>query len=109
MDNDRLFLSVVTIGEIQRGVSNFPPSRRQDDLTDWLQNALLVRFQDRVLPLNTNVMLTWGKLTAQGRTLSAIDSLIAALALHHGLCLVTRNVKDFSSIDLKIFNPWDSA
>lgn len=106
IDDERLFLSVITIGEIQRGVAKLPASKRRQELDEWLNTALRMRFQQRILPLTVEVMLTWGKLSAQGRTLPAMDSLIAALALHHDLYLVTRNVKDFDGTSVKIFNPW---
>jgi tRNA(fMet)-specific endonuclease VapC len=106
IDDERLFLSVITIGEIQRGVAKLSASKRRQELDEWLNTALRVRFQHRILPLTVEVMLTWGKLSAQGRTLPAMDSLIAAIALHHDLYLVTRNVKDFDGTSVKIFNPW---
>lgn len=102
----QLYLSVVTIGELQRGIAKLPPSTRKESLEQWLQNDLLLRFHNRILPLTVDVMMTWGKLTAQGRTLPAIDSLIAALALHYDYHLVTRNVKDFDGTTVKLFNPW---
>lgn len=108
VNDERLFLSVITIGEIQRGVSKLPNSRRKHQLEDWLQSELLIRFRDRILPLTLEVMLTWGKLTARGRTLPAVDSLIAALAVHYDMYLVTRNVKDFSGTPADIFNPWET-
>lgn len=107
IDDQHLYLSVITIGEIQRGIAKLPESHRKRRLEEWLQEDLLSRFQGRVLPLTLDVMLTWGRLTAQGRTLPAIDSLIAAIALHHQLCLVTRNVKDFDGSGVQIMNPWE--
>ena len=106
-DDARLYLTVVTVGEIQRGIAKLVPSRRQEQLDRWLHEELIVRFRDNVLPLTVDVMLTWGKLTASGRTLPAIDSLIAALALHHNFALVTRNAKDFDGTAVKIVNPWN--
>ncbi|MEM7129793.1 MAG: type II toxin-antitoxin system VapC family toxin [Chloroflexota bacterium] len=107
-EDTRQFLSVITIGEIQRGIARLPESRRRKELEEWLEGKLLARFRDRILPLTVDVMLTWGKLTAQGRTLPAVDSMIAALALYHDFVLVTRNTKDFDGTNVKIFNPWDS-
>lgn len=108
IDDKHLYLSVITIGEIQRGIAKLPESHRKHRLEEWLQEDLLRRFQGRILPLSLDVMLTWGRLTAQGRTLPAIDSLIAATALHHQLCLVTRNVKDFDGTGVQLLNPWEA-
>lgn len=107
-DDARLHLSVITIGEIQRGIIRLPESRRRTELDEWLREGLLVRFNGRILPLTVDIMLTWGNLTAAGRTLPAVDSMIAAIAICHNLTLVTRNVKDFDGTDVKILNPWDS-
>jgi len=108
IDDAHLFLSVLTIGEIQRGIAKLPDSSRRKALEVWLQEDLFVRFQDRILPLTVETMLVWGNLIAQSRTLPAMDSMIAALALHHDLCLVTRNVRDFNDTNVKILNPWVS-
>lgn len=108
IDDEHLFLSVITIGEIQRGIMKLAASQRKRELERWLQSALLVRFQDRILSLNVDVMLKWGELTAQGRTLPAVDSMIAALALHYDLYLVTRNVRDFEGTKIKLVNPWEA-
>ncbi|MCB0107794.1 MAG: type II toxin-antitoxin system VapC family toxin [Caldilineaceae bacterium] len=108
IDDERLFLSVITIGEIARGISRLPESKRKKSLDEWLRGELLIRFQNRILPLTTEVMLTWGKLLASRRTLPAVDSMIAATVLYHDLFLVTRNVKDFKGTDVKLVNPWES-
>ena len=82
VDDERLYLSVITIGEVSRGIAKLPDSKRRQELRAWLDTALLSRFQDRILVIDIPVMLAWGKLTArldgQGRPLPAIDSLIAA-------------------------------
>lgn len=107
-----LFLSVLSVGEIQRGIERLAESRRKDELRQWLEQALLPRFADRLLPLNAEIMLLWGTLTArqesQGRKMSAFDSLIAATALFHHLTLVTRNEADFANSGVTIVNPWDA-
>ncbi|MCS7061988.1 MAG: type II toxin-antitoxin system VapC family toxin [Anaerolineae bacterium] len=112
LDPDSIYLSVITIGELRKGIEKLPDSPRRDKLFDWLVNELLVRFQDRILALDVDVMLTWGKLVGRleqsGRRLSAIDSLIAALALARSCSLVTRNEADFKGVGLKIINPWQN-
>ncbi len=110
-DDNRLYLSAITIGEIQRGISRLPDSQRKTELETWLRNDLLVRFVARTAELNTPVMLRWGALVAalegKGRSLPALDSLIAALALHYDFHLVTRNEWDFEGTGVTIVNPWN--
>ena len=107
---ESLYLSAVTIGEIQFGTSQRPASNRRTELEVWLNEALLGQFDDRVLALDTETFMPWGKLTAEqkriGKSLAVMDSLIAATALHHKLVLVTRNVIDFNVRELSILNPW---
>jgi len=110
---DVLFLSVVTIGEIQQGISRLPVSQRQMDLRVWLEESLLAVYADRILPIDTAVMIHWGTLTArlrkQGKKMPVMDALIAAIALQHNLTLVTRNVADFAHTGLPLINPWDET
>ena len=110
IDDQLVYLSVITIGEIKRGIEKLPNSQRKRILNNWLNEDLLLRFDDKILAIDLPVMFTWGKLIAklegQGRALPAIDSLIAATAHHHDLNLVTRNEKDFDSTDVAIINPW---
>jgi toxin FitB len=110
MDEDKLFLSAITIGEIKRGIEKLADSNRKSALAEWLEGDLLIRFTDRILPIDTPVMLVWGQLTAdlekQGRRMPAIDSLIAATCLQGGLDLVTRNEGDFVHSGVTVINPW---
>ena len=106
---EALFLSTVTIGEIQKGISQLPASKRQSELEIWLEE-LIYRYDKRVLPLGTEVMKQWGQLIGslgkQGYALSLMDSLIAATALTHSLVLVTRNEPDFAATKVIVLNPW---
>jgi predicted nucleic acid-binding protein len=110
IDEDRLFLSVITIGEIKKGVEKLANSTRKSALSEWLEDELLVRFGERLLPIDIEVVLVWGKLIAglekQGRPMPAIDSLIAATALKGSLNLVTRNDGDFAHCGVALLNPW---
>lgn len=110
IDEERLFLSAITIGEIKKGIEKLPDSKRKSALAEWLEQDLLIRFKERILPIDTHTMLVWGALAAglekQGRTMPAIDSLIAAIALHGNLRLVTRNESDFAHSGAIIANPW---
>ena len=110
IDNSLIYLSVITIGELTKGIERLPESKRKTLLRDWLNDELLLRFQGHLLPLDTEVMLTWGALTAtleqKGRKLSAMDSLIAATAVQGQFILVTRNAADFVDTGVTILNPW---
>jgi predicted nucleic acid-binding protein len=110
LDPNSVYLSVITIGELRKGIEKLPESTRKDRLRNWLNDELLVRFSERILSLDVDVMLTWGELTARleqvGRPLQAMDSLIAALALHHQCSLVTRNEDDFKDTGVAVVNPW---
>lgn len=110
VDEDRVFLSVVTLAEIQRGVDLLPRSRKRDRLARWRDGELLDRFETRVLDVTQAVAREWGTLTAHaqrsGRPIGAMDAFIAATARVHRLTLVTRNDGDFTSTGVELFNPW---
>jgi tRNA(fMet)-specific endonuclease VapC len=110
LDPNTIYLSVITIGEIRKGIEKLPPSKRRDGVKGWLEEDLLLRFQGRILEITTGVMLIWGELTGrlenEGRRITAIDSLLAATALHGNYRLVTRNEHDFQHTGVTIINPW---
>jgi len=110
VDELLLSLSVITIGEIKKGIEKLPESPRKQELTEWLEHNLLERFRDRIVDLDIHVMLCWGELTARleisGKPMPAIDSLIAATALQGEYVLVTRNTADFEYAGIRTFNPW---
>lgn len=110
LDPESVFLSVITVGELKRGVEKLSDSRRKIVLADWLTGDLLIRFGDHILPIDIPVMLTWGALVARlealGKPIPAIDSLLAATAVEAGLTLVTRNVRHFEAIGVSLLNPW---
>jgi toxin FitB len=110
LDQTAVYLSVITIGEIHRGIERLPESAKRDRLRAWLTDDLLVRFGDRIVPIDVGVMIAWGSMVArlirEGRPLSAMDSLIAAQAIHHGYSLVTRNESDFRDTGVNVVNPW---
>lgn len=109
IDDEHIYLSVITLGEIKKGIEKLPDSARKETLAEWLEEDLLSRFQGRILGIDASVMLTWGilmaKLEQQGTPMPAMDSLIAAIALHGNLTLVTRNVQDFQNSETILFNP----
>ena len=112
VDAAYLYLSVVTIGEIRKGIEKLADSRRKTELLAWLQHDLLIRFRSTILPLDVETMLVWGtmngQLARQGTPLPAIDSLLAALAVRYDLTLVTRNIADFKAAPITLFNPWEN-
>ncbi|MDQ6971614.1 MAG: type II toxin-antitoxin system VapC family toxin [Mariprofundaceae bacterium] len=106
--DDSLYISVLTIGEIRKGVELLADGARREKLRVWLEHDLPDWFESRVLAVDMPVAERWGKLQAEaGRSVPAIDSLLAATALHHELRMVTRNVQDFVFTGLELINPWD--
>jgi toxin FitB len=107
---DSLYLSVITMGEIAKGIHKLIESQRKDSLQIWLTQVLPTRFSGRILGIEVATMLLWGELVGrlekQGRSLPVMDSLIAAIALQNSLSLVTRNENDFAGTDVEIVNPW---
>lgn len=110
LEREQVYLSVITIGEITKGIEKLPESERKQNLRDWLEHDLFPRFHGRILPLDTDVLIQWGgllaRLEAGGNPMPAIDSLIAATVLTHAMTLVTRNVSDFESTGIEMINPW---
>ena len=106
-----LFLSVVSLGEIRKGFTLLPESKRRAYLEDWLQNDLLPWFEGRILPVTQAIANRWGILDGEsqlrGAPLNTADGMIAATALEHNLTLVTRNAKDFADLGVPILNPWE--
>lgn len=102
-----LFISVLTLGELRKGIESLVVSERRSSLLDWLEVELPTFFSGRILPIDSHVADCWGCLMgAAERPIPAIDSLIGATAAHHGLRLVTRNVRDFADLGLEVINPW---
>jgi toxin FitB len=111
IDEEKLFISVITIGEVQHGIERLPASHRKTELLVWLNNALIDRFQTRILPLDTPTMFLWGSLAARmhqaGRPMGLMDSLMIATALHNNLVIATRNTSDFLPCGVQVINPWE--
>lgn len=109
--NQDLYLSVITIGEITKGIALLETGKRKKDLLQWVQ-GLLRDFADSVLPVDCDTARIWGELTAncrkKGKLLPASDGLIAATAMQHGLYVMTRNVADFETTGVMLLNPWDN-
>jgi predicted nucleic acid-binding protein len=112
-NDDQLYFSVVSLGEILKGVTVLPESKRRSQLQQWLDETLRPWFQGRILSVNEPIAERWGVLAGQcqlrGRPLKVVDGFIAATALEHDLTIVTRNVKDFADLGVTVFNPWDAV
>lgn len=111
-EETELHIAAMTLAELQRGVARLPASRRKTELGDWL-TQLHAGFAGRVLSFTAETAGYWGEMCARaeadGRTLAAFDSLIAATALEHGLVLVTRNTADFAAAPVVVVDPWKEA
>ena len=111
-DEDRLFVSVITLGELRRGVEKLAAGARRTGLDAWLRYDLPERFEGRVVGVDAQTADAWGRIVAdrerQGRRLGAIDALVAATAVRHELTLVTRNTRDFEPTVAALANPWES-
>lgn len=110
--NRDLFLSVITIGEIAKGIALLDSGRRKNTYSEFLQ-GLEQDYGSRILPLDFETALIWGELSAAGRKsgkpVSASDGLIAATGIRHGLRVMTRNVSVFAETGARIYNPWEEA
>lgn len=107
-DGDCLYFSVLSVGEIRRGIERLTDEGRRLTLTGWLESELLPWFGSRLLLVDLAIAECWGWLLAQAeRPLPSIDSLLAATAITHDLALVTRNVVDFNLPSIKVVNPWN--
>jgi len=103
-----LFLSVLTLGEIRKGIERLGDLARRRKLLDWLEVELPNYFVGQMLTIDAHTADRWGRLMASaGRPLSAIDGLLAATALQHDLTLVTRNTRDFARLHVQLINPWE--
>ena len=104
------YISVLTFGEIYKGIEKLPESGKKEDLRIWVENDLKNRFQNRIVGVDLRISEIWGKIqcTAEknGRPMPAIDSLIAATGIANDLIVVTRNVSDMEQSGVKLFNPW---
>jgi predicted nucleic acid-binding protein len=107
-----LYISVITIGEISKGIALLPDSRKKHDLTSWLE-GLCTEYKDRLLPIDREIAQIWGEITAraqlQGEQLPLSDGLIASTALCHGLHVMTRNTRHFQISGALIVDPWSSS
>jgi toxin FitB len=108
-----LYLSVLTLGEIRKGLAALPQGKRRSRLETWLEVELRARFSGRILLIDAAVADRWGLLAAnaksKGKPLSSIDGLLAATAIHYNLTIVSRNISDFTSTQVPVINLWKSS
>jgi toxin FitB len=111
-DETLLHLSVLTLGEIRKGIAGLQQSARRSQLESWLEVDLQARFSGRILPVSAAIADRWGVLAAESkrkeRPLSVIDGLLAATALQFNFTIVSRNVNDFADTRVPVVNPWET-
>src|SRR5580658_7481628 len=111
-DEDRLFMSVVTLAELQHGVERLAAGVRRERLEEWLNEELRQRFEGRIVPVNEDIAKSWGKLMARsearGKRMNLMDGFLAATCLVLGLTIVTRDLGDFAESGCATFSPWDA-
>jgi len=110
IDDQNIYLSVITFGEIQKGISKLKNSKKKDKLRNWFDNILSKKFENRIVNISNIISKTWGHILGlselAGKKLPVIDTLIASSALVNNYTLVTRNTKDFQLSGCKLLNPW---
>ena len=110
VDEDRVFISVISFAEVRHGIELLPVGRRRERLAHWLAEDLPERFEGRILAVDQHIAETWGVIMARGQkaglTPGSMDAFVAATAAAHNLTLATRNVKDFQRLGISLFDPW---
>jgi predicted nucleic acid-binding protein len=112
-DEDRVFISVVTLAELRHGIEKLPVGARRARLDAWLTEQLPARFEARILPVDAGTANVWGRVMArgkaEGRPVGTMDAFTAATVERHDLTLVTRNVSDFDALGIRLINPWSDG
>jgi toxin FitB len=112
IDEDRTFISVVTLAELRHGIERLPMGRRRLRLEEWLQHELPMRFDGRILSIDAAIGDGWGKVVARadknGQPANTMDAFLAATAELHQLTVVTRNIGDFRKLTNSVINPWNN-
>jgi predicted nucleic acid-binding protein len=110
-DESLLYLSVLTLGEIRKGVAGLAQGKRRTHLETWLEVDLKARFSGKIVSIDSAIADRWGLLASaakrQGKALSVVGGLLAATALHHNLTVVARNASDFTETQVQVLNPWE--
>jgi toxin FitB len=112
-DEDRVFVSVITLAELRHGVERMPVGARRRRLDIWLTEQVPLRFEARMLPIDAATANSWGRIMARGqargRPLGTMDAFIAATAEQYDLTLVTRNLSDFDGLGIRLLSPWSNG
>ena len=110
-DEENLYLCVITLGEVEKGISKLAEGRKKMQLQAWLADELMERFNGRIFGITAEVARCWGTMLGesekQGRSIPVIDALIAATAITNGLIVVTRNTADMSGSGATLLDPWE--
>jgi len=110
-DEDHLFMSVLSLGELHKGIARLADSRRRRTLEAWVEGDLQRRFTGRIIPVDPGIAARWGRISGAaeraGWVIPVIDGLLAATALEHGLTLATRDTSHMEPTGVELFNPWD--
>jgi len=110
-DENNFFISVLTVGELHKGIEKLPELKRKEELHNWVENDLRERFWNRIIGIDLHVIMQWGKIQGitekVGKPIPAIDSLIAATGIAHHLTVVTRNTTDMKESGVALLNPWE--
>ena len=109
-DETRFYVSVLTFGELHKGIEKLQESSKKEELRNWVENELKERFYNRIIEIDLGISAIWGRIQCiaekKGRKMPAIDSLIAATGIAHNLVVVTRNVADMNQSGVRLLNPW---
>lgn len=110
-DEENFYLSSLTFGELYKGISKLPPSKRKENLLQWVEHDLKSRFQNRIIDITLKIAKHWGETQgiceSQGRPMPTMDGLIVATGLAHDLTVVTRNIADMQQSGVSLLNPWE--
>ncbi|MCK5681537.1 type II toxin-antitoxin system VapC family toxin [bacterium] len=110
-EEKNFFISVLTIGEIHKGIEKLDESQRKEELHNWVENDLKERFSNRIIDIDMQIAMMWGKIQGMteriGKPMPAIDSLIAATGMAHHLTVVTRNTSDMKESGAVLLDPWE--
>lgn len=110
-EESNLYLSVLTFGEIEKGIEKSPNVKHKNKLKIWVEEDLKQRFADRILPIEIQVSAKWGEIQAKselvGKPLPTVDGLIAVTGLVNNCVVVTRNISDMEQSSVELFNPWE--
>ena len=110
-DEDNLFLSILTFGELQKGIQKHTDQTRKQKLKIWVEEDLKKRFENRIIPIDLKVVTNWGSIQGlaelAGKPMPTLDGLIAVSGLTYNCTIATRNTLDMEQSTAELFNPWE--